>query len=283
MSKKDKTSEGHVATVWSAFQSLLRLLRIPVPLACAICVAVMLGTSTVKVQSFELPRVLAAVASVIVLIAVYLGAYRAALVLLCLLDETEIMYSRDRKKFDALCLRIRGESSLLNPFSSTQGRFFSGSYITDYVGLVAIHLPMLIVLVCCFWALSEQRAQVPTVLAAMEERKAALAEMNAAGDDVASRRKAAQRLREALDEAKESGIGLMLSSVYDIAALAFVFLYLGFLWRIAWVIIIVNLNDRSKRLIILSVSFVVFVLPFGILHLVSSIQSTRFIVRLWSM
>jgi len=81
MSKKDKTTEG-LEAVWSAFQSLLRLLRIPVPLACAICVAVMLGTSTVKVQSFELPRVLAAVASVIVLIVVYLGAYRAALVLL---------------------------------------------------------------------------------------------------------------------------------------------------------------------------------------------------------
>ncbi|MHC4476495.1 MAG: hypothetical protein ACYTEL_12665 [Planctomycetota bacterium] len=279
MSKKDKTSDA-LEGVSSAFSSLLRLLRIPVPLASAICVAVMLGASTIPIQSFELPPVIAAVASVMVLIAVYLGAYRAALVLLRLLEEAAL--SADGEQVYSLCRQIRSESSLQNPFSSTRLGRSPESSITDYVGVVAIHIPMLVVLVCSFWALSEQRAKVTNALKAIKKTEAAMAQAMEA-DEGAARRQAAQKVLAAFAEEKESMRGLTLSTVYYVAAGVFMVTYFFFLWKISEVISVINYDDAFKRKLILGLSWAALAIPFEILRWLWMIRFIRFVVRVVSM
>jgi hypothetical protein len=264
------------AGVSSAFQSLLKLVRVPVPLASAVCVAVMLGTATVKVQSFELPRVLGALASVIVLIAVYLGAYRAALILLRLLQEGVV--SADREQLLAVCLRIRSESSLQNPWSSTRVSRFSKSSLTDYVGLVAIHVPMVVVLATSFWVLSEFREKAPDAMVAIERSQAAVADMKAA-DKSTARREAALRVLAALDEEKKAMREIFYMNVYYTAAGVFVLLYLFFLYRIGEVIWLVNRDDAAKRLLILGCSFALMALPFSIMDWVWMIRYLRLLLK----
>lgn len=264
------------AGVSSAFQSLLKLVRVPVPLASAVCMAVMLGTATVKVQWFELPRVLGALASVIVLIAVYLGAYRAALILLRLLQEGVV--SADREQLLAVCLRIRSESSLQNPWSSTRVSRFSKSSLTDYVGLVAIHLPMVVVLATSFWVLSEFREKAPAAMVAIERSQAAVADMKAA-DKSTTRREAALRVLAALDEEKKAMREIFYMNVYYTAAGVFVLLYLFFLYRIGEVIWLVNRDDAAKRLLILGCSFALMALPFSIMDWVWMIRFLRLLLK----
>lgn len=257
------------AAARSAFQALLKLLRIPVPLVAALSLALILGAKTVEIGSFTLSQIEAAFASIIILLVVYLGCYRAALTLLRLIEQQGI------DKSDSLRLHMLTETSIHNPFSRSE-RFDSRgeSSISDYVGLVAIHVPVMIVLITSMWAIAE----LPRALELTQEA-AAILDTVETDDSVPMeerRRRFEARDPATMEVIRKIGTATQRLSVasriyfafwfHAIGVWSFVFLYGGFLHQVANISELVNKQDVGTRERILFIPFSLSVVVLLIVH-----------------
>lgn len=132
--------------IQATFTSIVKALRVPVPLLLAVSIALLVGAQTVEVQGFSLPRLYAALATVVTLLAVSLAIFKSAGTLEHLHeslrgDDVE----RKRTQF-----YLRTEGSIFNPFSHTYGA------LMDYSGLATLQIPMIIVLLLTFMISGEE-------------------------------------------------------------------------------------------------------------------------------
>jgi hypothetical protein len=264
------------AGISSAFQRLLGLLKVPVPVAAAVSVAVILGSTTVKIQSFELPRMLAALSATVLLIVIYIGCYKATLTFLRFLEA--LVMSGNEAEVERQSVAIKSETSVLNPFSSTRVSPTSESSIIDYIGLITIHLPIAVVLITSTWVLSDVRRDTARALEAIERHEAALAASQQVPEGITRKDVAIYLAREEVDKAAANmGLGYL----YFILRGVFVVLYGYFLYRIWQVTLIVNSDDAPKRLAILVVSLLVLLFPMVIVDIMWNIRTISFMVKTW--
>jgi hypothetical protein len=229
-----------------AFGSLLGVLRVPAPLLAALAVALVIGSKTVKIQSFELSQLHAAVVAIVLLMLMHLACYRAALTLLRLVVQLK---DGNLTQFRELRLRITSDSSIYNPFASTISAS-SSSESSDYLGIIALHVPIAIVLITGTWAARDYRRSAQDAVAVMHYVKSELAEQQSARDTVAL----VGRMEQALHEAR--GV-LLIASVYGVAVYPFLLLYGAFLIRVGQVSRDLNPDDFTRRKQLLAFPFAV--------------------------
>ena len=241
-----------------AFEKFLHLLKLPVPVAAGVSVAAMLGSTTIEIQSFMLPRMLAAFAAIVLLILVYVGCYKSTLSLLRFFEA--LLASESRGEVTRQSAMIRNETSILNPFSSTQIRLSSEKSMTDYFGLIAIFLPVAIVLITSIWVLSDVRQDTAKALEVIEHYEVKIAELELPPlrDGVTQRDLAILAAKKEVGKAANS---MMLGFLYFSIRGIFFVLFGYFLYRLWQLIMIVNRDDAFYRTVILSVSMLVLLIP----------------------
>lgn len=252
MSQTRITDLGTETAVRSAFESFLKLLRFLLPILAAFSVALIVGAKTVTIQSFELSRVHAALIAIILLLIGLLGCYRATLTIYngfaCAEDEV----------FKLLRVHLLSESSIHNPFcsSSIVGRY-SESSATDYIGLLAIHVPILIILITGAWAQTAARRDADAAISVIESF------VEAPGFKSAVER---AQVRDALAAVVKRAIVIATYFLFSLACLA---LYVFLLFRIALIIDILHYDDRTIRFVILGTPIVIFLLIVSVANLMT--------------
>jgi hypothetical protein len=157
------------SAIGTSFRSLLSQMKVSVPVASAVAVAIMLGSSTVTIGGFEAPLTHAALLAVVLLTGVYIGCYKAALMLrLCF----EVLEVKQKEQGKAQAVAIRSETSSLNPFSSTQLTEHQRVSSFDYVGAVLMHLPVAVFVVTSYWVAIDRSEKFSRSLPAYERLKA---------------------------------------------------------------------------------------------------------------
>jgi hypothetical protein len=210
-------------------------------------IALLLGSDTITILGYELPRIYAATGSVLVLTAIYFGCYRTSTTLSQLLLSLGAGPGEER---DKLFYEIRHEPSMFNPFSHSDGGF------QDYAGLIVIHTPALVILIVSlvmFGALSEANQ---VALVAMEVLN------NPGAYSLAQR----EMVEPAMSEFFRAFI---VSMIYHVGTGIFGVVYVMFLFRIFIMITAVNVLDGMLRAKILIISAIVMALSWFIVDVVT--------------
>lgn len=259
-----------------AFEKLLGLLKLSVPVAAGVSVAAMLGSTTIEIQSFMLPRMIASLAAIVLLILVYVGCYKATLSLLRFFEA--LLASESGDEVTRQSAVIRNETSILNPFSSTRVQLSSEKSVTDYFGLIAIHLPVAIVLITSAWVLSEVRQDTAKALEVIEHYEVQIGEFELPPlrDGVTQRDLAILAAQKEVDKAADS---IMLGLLYFFIRGIFFVLFGYFLYRIWQLIMIVNVDDAFGRSVILLVSMLVLFIPVFVIDIIWYIKIISFTVK----
>ena len=260
----------------SAFTRLLSQLRIPVPIAVAISMAIMVGIKTVKIQSYDVPRLIAAIISTIIFILVYIGCYRYVLIILRCFENLYRFENHKELESQSSAL-IREESSIMNPFFSTISDHYSKKSPLDYIGLLIIHLPVAVFLITSTWTLSEINTETTNALRVIESYEAALKEHS---DKIPEGYNSVQvAVALASPELDTADNVVLMAFVYLTLRGAFFILYFLFLYRVVLLIIFINKTDMFKRLVILCTSYIALSIPCEIIYVKSLIQSFSYMIK----
>jgi hypothetical protein len=258
-------AEVRQAAISSAFQSLVGLLRVPVPVLAGIGVVLMIGADTVQIQSFKLPRPHAALVSVLLLLAVYLACYRSAVTLLRLLMAHRV--NEDPETFAAIRFGLVTDTSIHNPFSLGHGTERHGRSYSDYLGLLLIHVPILIIAVTSIWNIQAFRRSADTFL----EASAVIRETHTSGYEVGDMpvEERARRVRElttASDRRKSAAVSLLISWLHVSAGTLFVLLYGVFLFRIGQIMYVLDAGLDNLTVGMLVIPFIMLALAWPVLE-----------------
>lgn len=264
------------AGITPAFKKLLALLTVPVPIVAGLSVAAILGSATIEVQSFELPRMFAALATTIVLIFVYIGCYRATLTLLRLIEELTKSGCEDEVGRQSAV--IKNETSIFNPFSSTRLRVMSKGSMFDYVGLIAINLPVAAVLIASTIVLSDVARENAHALEAIEQYESQIAATSPELPEDVTHRDVAIYVLGA-DEVDKAAKNMGLGFTFFLVRGVFFSIYLYFLYRVWEIIKLVNREDAATRLAIMVISSGVLFLPELIIDVLWYIQTFSFMLK----
>lgn len=273
------------ADISSAFQKLLFRLKTAVPIATAVSVALMLGSTSVKILSAEMPRILAAPSAMFLIIVIYIGCYKAVLVLLGFLEI--LLLEGSKEEFESQSDALRRETSIMNPFSSSKISSISEGSIIDYIGLLTILLPIVIIFVTGIWVESDFHKDSIIAFETNERLKDAIpaSRQEVEKYDEDTRKRKAAILLKAMDESEKAGDKmlntLIIRSVSKLLQLIFGLLYGYFIYRIWKIIMIVN-TDCFKRTVILVVSLIVLFVPIVIIQIIWSIKEVSLYIKLLS-
>jgi hypothetical protein len=229
----------------------------------------MLGTELVQVQSYQLSRPYAAIAAVALLLGAYLASYRAAIRLEHLLGDHLKATSPDT--FYGIRFQLIADTSISNPFSSTEIRGSDQPVISDYIGVLMIHVPILIVLVTSIWVTQESRQAANTHIEfdTLVDHMLTIDPSTLAAEDM---EQLAQEFVAQFVRKQEAFRVITLRYIYSLSVITFLVLYGAFLWRVGSICAILNYIDFRKRVVCLAVPFLISAALWTVLDLIHSIR-----------